>query len=53
MFDSLLQSQLDRHMREHRQDQEGKRSYPCRQCTQEFPKMTLLREHMKQHYRIK
>ncbi|CAE1253065.1 Zinc finger protein 236 [Acanthosepion pharaonis] len=48
-----LQSQLDRHMREHRQDQEGKRSYSCRQCTQEFPKMTLLREHMKQHYRIK
>lgn len=48
-----LQGQLVRHMREHRQDQEGKRSYPCRQCTQEFPKLTLLREHMKQHYRIK
>lgn len=40
-------------MQEHRQEQEGMKTYPCRQCTQEFTKPIFLKEHMKQHYRIK
>ena len=48
-----LQIHLDKHMQEHREEQEGNRVYPCKQCTQEFPRLALLREHMKQHYRIK
>eukprot|EP00106_Octopus_bimaculoides_P013578 XP_014781020.1 PREDICTED: zinc finger protein 236-like [Octopus bimaculoides] len=48
-----LQSQLDKHMQEHREEHGNNRSYTCRQCSQEFAKITLLREHMKQHYRIK
>ncbi|XP_069112294.1 zinc finger protein 236-like [Argopecten irradians] len=48
-----VQSQLDKHLAEHRQEQEGIKTYPCRQCTQEFNKPAFLREHMKQHYKIK
>ena len=40
-------------MDEHRQEHEGTRIYPCKQCTLEFNKLVLLREHMKEHYKIK
>uniref|UniRef100_A0A2C9KB91 C2H2-type domain-containing protein n=1 Tax=Biomphalaria glabrata TaxID=6526 RepID=A0A2C9KB91_BIOGL len=46
-----LQHQLDKHMLEHRQ--EGMRVYQCRQCNQGYSKMSALKEHMKQHYRVK
>ena len=40
-------------MQEHRQEQTGMKSYPCKQCNLEFNKPGYLREHMKQHYKIK
>lgn len=49
----FIQSQLDKHLQEHRQEQTGVKSYPCKQCNVEFNKPTYLREHMKQHYKIK
>ena len=49
----FFQSHLDKHMQEHRDEQEGTKTYPCKQCNLEFTKLTLLREHMKQHYKIR
>ncbi|CAH1779250.1 unnamed protein product [Owenia fusiformis] len=46
-----LQPQLDKHMQEHRDEQVGSRVYACKQCSLEFMKMSLLREHMKTHYK--
>ncbi|XP_059150373.1 zinc finger protein 236-like isoform X2 [Physella acuta] len=48
-----VQHQLDKHLQEHRQESEGMRTYQCRQCSQEYTKMALLKEHMKLHYRVK
>ena len=48
-----VQSQLDRHMHEHRQQNEGARIYTCKQCGEEYPRLNELREHMKKHYKIK
>ncbi|CAG5136803.1 unnamed protein product, partial [Candidula unifasciata] len=48
-----VQHQLDRHLLEHRQESDGARTFQCRQCHQEYNKMSTLKEHMKQHYKVK
>ncbi|XP_077982119.1 zinc finger protein 236-like isoform X1 [Glandiceps talaboti] len=48
-----LQSELDRHIQEHREEEAGERVYPCRICTKEFTRTSLLKEHMKSHYKIR
>ncbi|XP_070574976.1 zinc finger protein 236-like [Ptychodera flava] len=48
-----LQSELDKHIQEHRDEEAGERVYPCRICTKEFRKTSLLKEHMKSHYKIR
>ncbi len=40
-------------MQEHRDEQEGTKMYPCKHCNLVFHKLPLLREHMKQHYKIR
>ena len=49
----IFQSQLDKHLVEHREEQEGTRMYPCRQCSMEFAKHSQFREHMKQHNKVR
>ncbi|GFR59781.1 zinc finger protein 236 [Elysia marginata] len=43
--------QLDKHMETHRND--TVRVHKCRQCKQEFTKMSALKEHMKEHYKVR
>ncbi|XP_060679104.1 zinc finger protein 236-like isoform X1 [Hemiscyllium ocellatum] len=48
-----LQSQLSRHLEEHRQELNGNRVHNCKICTKEFERLSQLREHMKSHYRVR
>ncbi|XP_067838040.1 zinc finger protein 236-like isoform X2 [Heptranchias perlo] len=48
-----LQSQLSRHLEEHRQELNGSRVHVCKICTKEFERPSQLREHMKSHYRVR
>uniref|UniRef100_A0A4W3HPG4 Zinc finger protein 236 n=1 Tax=Callorhinchus milii TaxID=7868 RepID=A0A4W3HPG4_CALMI len=48
-----LQSQLSRHLEEHRQELNGNRVHVCKICTKEYERPSLLREHMKSHYRVR
>lgn len=40
-------------MAEHREEQDGSRVYHCRQCSLEFSKHSIYRDHMKQHNKVK
>ena len=51
-----VQGQLDRHLAGHDHDVVGDvihRSYGCHQCQIKFFRLSDLREHMRQHYKIK
>ncbi|XP_038666192.1 zinc finger protein 236-like isoform X2 [Scyliorhinus canicula] len=48
-----LQSQLSRHLEEHRQELNGSRVHSCKICTKEYERASQLREHMKSHYRVR
>ncbi|XP_053401911.1 zinc finger protein 236-like isoform X2 [Mercenaria mercenaria] len=48
-----LQGQLDKHMLDHQEDREGTRVYSCRQCNASFMAQKDLKEHTKQHFKIK
>ncbi|GLH06252.1 Krueppel homolog 1 [Gryllus bimaculatus] len=50
------QAQLDIHAKEHQEDwtkTPTSKLYQCRQCHQHFSRATFLRDHMKEHYKVK
>ncbi|XP_052231983.1 zinc finger protein 236-like isoform X2 [Dreissena polymorpha] len=47
------QIHLDRHMVEHREEREGTRMYPCKTCSAQYYSRQELKEHTKQHLKIK
>ncbi|KAL4235060.1 hypothetical protein ACF0H5_006698 [Mactra antiquata] len=48
-----LQGQLDKHMLDHQEDREGTRVYSCRQCNATYSNHKDLKEHTKQHFKIR
>lgn len=48
-----LQGQLDKHMLDHQEDRDGTRVFSCRQCNATFNTQKELKEHTKQHFKIK
>ena len=50
----LIQGQLDRHQKCHKDDTETPhQTFTCSQCESQFKRLSLLKEHMKQHYKVK
>ncbi|XP_052818114.1 zinc finger protein 236-like [Mya arenaria] len=47
------QSHLDRHMLEHKEEREGTRVFSCKQCSAQFFSRGELKEHTKQHFKIR
>ncbi|XP_060591556.1 zinc finger protein 236-like isoform X2 [Ruditapes philippinarum] len=48
-----LQGQLDKHMLDHQEDRDGTRVYSCRQCNASFMTQKDLKDHTKQHFKIR
>lgn len=46
-----MQSQLDRHMREHKKEEDG--LFECRHCQLEVQNMAALKEHMQTHIKVR
>ncbi|XP_074645057.1 zinc finger protein 236-like [Tubulanus polymorphus] len=49
----ISKNQLERHMNDHKQANECPRTYNCKHCSQIFNKLVELREHVKQHQKVK
>ncbi|XP_013403911.1 zinc finger protein 236 isoform X2 [Lingula anatina] len=47
------QHQLDKHLIEHREEEDGGAEYTCKHCGQIFHKMSVLRDHMRQHTKVR
>jgi hypothetical protein len=48
-----FQSQLEEHKKEHQNEWVKPSNPQCRQCKWQFSRASALREHMKEHYKVK
>ncbi|XP_063221108.1 zinc finger protein 236-like [Bacillus rossius redtenbacheri] len=47
------QAQLERHMNDHKISESKEKVFQCQHCHQQFNQVSVLREHLRQHYKVK